>query len=99
MASGWSTPESLEAWCHLVKNQLNYLQVKNFNWVKHKDFVESMEAYARFGAHSLKSAMGSTIKANKLLKLIFVLICQLRWKLKFFAWPIEFKLAKRFVAK
>jgi len=27
----------------LVKNQLNYLQVKNFNWVKHKDFVESME--------------------------------------------------------
>jgi len=43
VASGWSAPDSLEAWSNLVKNQLNYLQVKNFNWVKHKDFVESME--------------------------------------------------------
>ncbi|MFA6455090.1 MAG: radical SAM protein [Patescibacteria group bacterium] len=99
VASGWREPESLEAWSRLVKNQLNYLQVKNFNWVKHKDYVESMEAYVRFGAHSLKSAMGSSVKAQRLVKLAFVLICQLRWKLKFFAWPIEFKLAKKFVAK
>ncbi len=98
-ASGWSAPESLEAWSHLAKNQLNYLQVKNFNWVKHKDFVDSMEAYVRFGAHSLNSAMGSSVKAQKFLKLAFVLICQLRWKLKFFAWPIEFKLAKKFITK
>jgi len=99
VASGWSAPGSLEDWSHLVRNQLNYLQVKNFNWVKHKDFVESMEAYVRFGAHSIKSAMGSSVKARRWLKLAFVLLCQLRWRLKFFAWPIEFKLAKRFVAK
>jgi len=99
VASGWISPESLEEWSRLVKNQLNYLQVKNFNWVKHKDFVESIEAYVRFGAHSVKSAMGSTVKAQKWLKLGFVLLCQLRWKLKFFAWPIEYKLAKRFIAK
>ena len=99
VASGWSAPETLPAWSHLVKNQLNYLQVKNFNWVKHKDFVDSMEAYVRFGAHSVKSAMGSSVKARKFIKLAFVLICQLRWKLKFFAWPLEFKLAKRFVIK
>jgi len=99
VASGWSSPQSLEEWSHLVKNQLSYLQVKNFNWVKHKDFVESIEAYVRFGAHSIKSAMGSTVKAQKWLKLGFVLICQLRWKLKFFAWPVEFKLAKKFVSK
>ncbi|MDP2736943.1 MAG: radical SAM protein [bacterium] len=99
VASGWSAPKSLEEWSHLVKNQLNYLQVKNFNWVKHKDYVESMEAYVRFGAHSIKSAMGSSVKAQRFVKLAFVLLCQLRWKLKFFAWPIEFKLAKRFVTK
>jgi len=98
VASGWSAPKSLEEWSHLVKNQLNYLQVKNFNWVKHKDFVDSMEAYVRFGAHSVKSAMGSSVRANCILKLGFVLLCQLRWKLKFFAWPIEFKLAKKFVS-
>jgi len=99
VASGWKEPESLEAWSHLVENQLNYLQVKNFNWVEHKDYVESMEAYVRFGAHSIKSAMGSSVKAQRLIKLAFVLICQLRWKLKFFVFPIEFKLAKKFVAK
>lgn len=99
VASGWSAPKLLEEWSHLVKNQLNYLQVKNFNWVKHKDYVESMEAYVRFGAHSIKSAMGSSVRAQRFVKLAFVLLCQLRWKLKFFTWPIEFKMAKRFISK
>ena len=81
----------------MVENELNYLTVQNFPWVKHKDFVESLEAYVRFGAHSIESAMGSSVKANKILKLGFVLLCKLRWKLKFFAFPIEFKLAKKFV--
>ncbi|MFA5175219.1 MAG: radical SAM protein [Patescibacteria group bacterium] len=99
LASGWRAPQSLEEWSRLAENQLSYLSVKNFPWVKDKDFVESMEAYTRFGAHSIKSAMGSSVKAQKWLKLIFVLICQLRWKMKFFAWPIEYKIAKKFVIK
>ncbi len=99
LAAGWQEPKSLEEWSNLIANQLNYLTVQNFPWVRDKDFVESMEAYVRFGAHSLKSALGSSIKAQRLVKLGFVLICKLRWKLKFFAWPIEFKLAKKFVTK
>ena len=99
IASGWQEPSSLEEWNHLIANELSYLTVQNFPWVRDKDFVESMEAYVRFGAHSIKSAMGSSIKARRLVKLAFVLLCKLRWKLKFFAWPVEFKLAKRFVAK
>lgn len=98
LAAGWQAPGTLEDWSHLIENELNYLTVRNFPWVKEKDLVESMEAYVRFGAHSVKSALGSSIRANKILKLGFVLICQLRWKLKFFAWPVEFKLAKRFVS-
>jgi radical SAM superfamily enzyme YgiQ (UPF0313 family) len=97
-AAGWHEPENLEEWAHLIKNELSYSTVQNFPWVKEKDFVESMEAYVRFGAHSIKSAMGSSVKAKKLFKLGFVLLCKLRWKLKFFAWPIEFKIAKKFVA-
>lgn len=96
--AGWKAPETLEEWAHLVENELSYLTVKNFPWVKDKSFVESMEAYVRFGAHSMRSAMGSSVKAQKLLKLGFVIICKIRWKLRFFAWPIEYKLAKRFVA-
>ena len=99
LEAGWKAPESINEWAHLAENQLSYLAVKNFPWVKHKSFVESMEAYVRFGAHSIKSALGSSIQANMVLKLCFILLCKLRWKLKFFAWPIEFKLAKRFVIK
>jgi len=99
VAAGWHEPDSIEEWARVAKNELNYLAVKNLPWVKHKDFVDSMEAYVRFGAHSIKSAMGSSVKAQKFVKLSFILLCKLRWKLKFFAWPIEFKLAKKFVAK
>lgn len=101
VASGWQAPQSLEEWGKLSENELNYLNIKNFPWIKEedKDFVESMEAYVRFGAQNIKSAMGSSVRAQKLLKLAFVLICQLRWKLKFFDWPLEFKLAKKFVAR
>lgn len=100
LEAGWQAPNNLDEWTHLIENQLNYLSVKNFPWVKDqdKDFVESMEAYVRFGAHSIESAMGSSVKAKKILKLGFVLLCQLRWKLKFFAFPFEFKLAKKFVS-
>lgn len=95
--SGWKAPESLEEWAELARNELSYLAVRNFPWVKNKSYVESMEAYVRFGAHSFKSALGSSIKAKKWLKFGFVLLCKLRWKLKFFYFPIEFKIAKKFV--
>lgn len=97
--AGWQAPGSLEEWKAYSENQLSYLDIQNFPWVKDKDFVESMEAYVRFGAMPIKSAMGSSISANKILKLGFVLLCRLRWKLKFFKFPFEFKLAKRFVVK
>ncbi|MFA5318146.1 MAG: radical SAM protein [Patescibacteria group bacterium] len=97
--SGWQAPNSIEEWATVASHELSYLAIKNFPWVEDKDFVDSMEAYVRFGAHSVKSAMGSTVKAQKFLKLGFVLLCQLRWKLKFFKWPLEFKLAKKFVTK
>ncbi len=99
LISGWSAPDSLDGWAKVVENELNYLSPRNFPWVKNIDLVESLEAYVRFGAHTIKSALGSTIKANKLLKLLFILLCQLRWKLKFFRWPIEFKIARRAVTK
>ena len=64
-----------------------------------------MEAYVRFGAHSIKSALGSSVKAQRLLKLGFILICKLRWKLGFFigqlslSWPINLSLNKLYEKK
>lgn len=97
--AGWREPRSLEEWARLIEDELNYLSVKNFPWVKEKDFVESMEAYVRFGAHSIKNAMGSSVKAQTIFKLCFILLCRLRWKLRFFRWPIDYKLAKRAITK
>ncbi len=99
IAAGWHEPKTLPEWSNLVANELNYLDINNYPWIDDKSYVESMEAYVRFGAHSIKNAMGSSIKAQKFIKLLFVLICKLRWKLKFFSWPVEFKLAKRFITK
>jgi len=99
LEAGWGEPETLNQWEETVKSELNYLDVQKFPWLDNPDFVESLEAYVRFGAHSIKSALGSTIKANKLLKLPFVLLCKLRWKLKFFSFPWDYRLAKRFVTK
>jgi radical SAM superfamily enzyme YgiQ (UPF0313 family) len=99
IASGWLAPQSLEQWAQLMENELNYLSPRNFPWLEDVDLVESLEAYVRFGAHSVKSALGSTVKANRILKLAFILLCKLRWKLKFFKWPIEFKIARRAVTK
>jgi radical SAM superfamily enzyme YgiQ (UPF0313 family) len=99
LKAGWHEPQSIEEWSEMVEDELNYLNVKKFPWIKEKDLVESLEAYTRFGAHSIKSALGSTIKANKILKFIFIVICKIRWRLKFFRWPIEVKLAKKFISK
>jgi hypothetical protein len=89
----------LEEWNNYVQNELNYLDIQNFPWLKDKNLVESMEAYVRFGAHSFKSAMGSSVKAQKFIKFGFVLLCKIRWQLKFFAFPFDFKLAKKYVTK
>ncbi len=99
LQSGWQEPRSLQEWSETARDQLNYLDVSRFPWLENPDFVESLEAYVRFGAHSIKSALGSTVKATKWLKLPFVLLCQMRWKLKFFGFPWDYKLAKRFVTK
>lgn len=99
LISGWKAPSSLREWAELIKSELNYLSPRNFPWVKDISLVESLEAYVRFGAHSIRSALGSTVRANKLLKLGFILLCKLRWKLKFFKWPVEFKIAQRVVTK
>ena len=99
LQAGWEEPETLDQWEDTVKDELNYLNVHNFPWLDNPDFIESLEAYVRFGAHSIKSALGSTVKASKFLKLFFILLCKLRWKLKCFCLPWDYKLAKRFVTK
>jgi radical SAM superfamily enzyme YgiQ (UPF0313 family) len=97
LASGWQAPRDLENWATAILNEISYLTPRQFPWVEDPDLAESLEAYARFGAQSFKSALGSTVTSNKFLKIPFIMICKLRWKLRFFKWPIEYKLAKKYI--
>lgn len=98
LASGWVAPAALRDWAEAVENELNYLTPYQFPWVKDPDLVDSLEAYARFGSQNIDSGLGSSVRSNHLLKLIFILVCKLRWRLRFFKWPIEYRLAKRYIA-
>jgi len=98
LESGWKAPQSLDDWSLAILNEMSYLTPYQFPWVKNPDLVDSLEAYARFGAHAFQSALGSTATSNKFLKLIFILVCKLRWKFRFFKWPIEYKLAKKYIS-
>ena len=97
--SGWQSPENLDGWAKVVKDELNFLSPQKFPWLPDPDLIESLEAYVRFGAHPISSALGSTVKASKFFKLPFILLCKLRWKLKFFKWSFEYKLAKTFISR
>ncbi len=99
LKAGWKSPEKLDDWARVVKDELNYLSPQKFPWLTDPNLIESLEAYVRFGAHPVKNALGSTVKASKYLKLGFILMCKLRWKLKFFKWPFEYRLAKKFIIK
>ncbi len=98
LRSGWQAPRGLKEWSRAITDEISFLTPYQFPWVDDPDLAASLEAYARFGAQNWRSALGSTVKANKFLKVPFIFVCKLRWKLRFFKWPIEYKLAKRFVA-
>ncbi len=98
LAALWQAPQTLKEWASAVQDELNYLTPYQFPWVKNPELVDSLEAYARFGAQSFKSALASSVKSNKLLKILFIAACKLRWKLRFFKWPIEYKLAKKYIS-
>lgn len=96
---GWHPPFSLEEWAKAMSGELNYMDSHKLPWLKNPDVIESLDVIVRLGANPIKYAFGLEVKANKVLKFLFILLCRIRWKLKFFGWPIEYKLAKRFISK
>lgn len=95
LESGWDSPKSLEEWARIMDENWNYLPAKSFPWIKDPDFVESLEVYTSFGARSLKNSLKTTVKVNKALLIMFIIVAKIRWKTKFFIFPLEFKLARK----
>lgn len=95
--AGWKSPSSLEEWAEIMDENWNYLPAKSFPWIKDPDFVESLEVYVSFGARSVKNSLKTSVKVNKVLLIMFIIASKIRWKLKFFNFPIEYKLAQRVI--
>jgi len=99
VSTGWHPPSSIEEWSKSMSGELNYLEPNQLPWLKNPDIIESLDVVVRLGANPIKYAWKLEVKANKILKFLFILLCKIRWKLKFFRLPIEYKLAKRFITK
>jgi len=99
VSMGLHLPLSLEEWSKSMSGELNYLDSRQFPWLKKPNTIESLDVIVRLGANPLKYALGLEVKANKILKFLFIFLCRARWKLKFFHWPIEYILAKKFISK
>ncbi|MBU4511797.1 B12-binding domain-containing radical SAM protein [Patescibacteria group bacterium] len=94
---GWKSPKSLNEWKKVINEELNYLNMKNYPWVKNPAVIEAIDAYARFGSNSFRQAMALGVSAPRIFKFLFAVICKIRWKLRFFRFPYEYLLAKKLV--
>jgi len=96
-AAGWKSPDSLQAWANLIQYEWNFLAPSNFPWVKDPDFVEALWPYLNFALTPQERLMEGGIKVNSLLKRIFIFASKARWKMHFFDFPLEYKIAKKYL--
>lgn len=94
LASGWREPNSLEDWAKYMDNEWNYLDIHRFPWVKNPDKIEALWAFLNYALTSDKKLLQSGIRASDILKRLFILASKARWRLKFFDFPIEYKIGR-----
>lgn len=95
---GWEAPDSLEEWDSHIRGLKNHVSVRKYPWVEDPDFVDSTWPFVYYGANDLgRFLFMNTIDVNSLLKLGFALLAKLRWKLKYFKHPIEYRIAKKYL--
>ncbi len=94
VAHGWKVPTSLREWAEVSENERSYLSPRNFPWVSDPDYIEALGPYLSYALKDTKMVLSGGLHINKFFKLLFILAAKLRWKLKYFRHPIEYKIAK-----
>jgi radical SAM superfamily enzyme YgiQ (UPF0313 family) len=97
--AGWKEPASLQEWAELMEHEWNFLPLSAFPWVENPDYVEALWPYLNYALTPKEKLLGSGVKVNKIFKILFIAASKMRWKLKFFDFPIEYKVAKRFMTR
>jgi len=96
-AFGWKAPDSLQAWSDLMETEWSYISVTKLPWVNEPDFVEAIWAYMNFALTPETRLMEGGIKVNNLFKRLFITASKLRWKFKYFDFPIEYIIANKYL--
>jgi hypothetical protein len=63
----------------------------------HSDFINSLWAVASYATKPWSKLVEGNVKANILLKLMFMIAARTRMFLDFYDFPIEYMLAKRMI--
>ena len=91
---GWKVPASLREWAEVTENERSYLSPKNLPWVSDPEYIEALSPYVSYALKDTRMLLSSGLHVNKFFKLLFILAAKLRWKLKYFKHPIEYRIAK-----
>lgn len=91
---GWRVPTSLKEWAEVTENERSYLSPRNFPWVSEPDYIEAIGPYLSYALKDTKILLSTGLHINKFFKLLFIIAAKLRWKLKYFRHPIEYRIAK-----
>ena len=101
--SGWPEPKTLDGWDESMKREEYLVAKKFYPWVKDPIHVQSLIIYTMFGAYPFKRALNEfdLMKTNvpKLFAVPFILLQQLRWKLKMFDYPLEIIFANKILRR
>lgn len=92
---GWQGPQTLEEWAKWNDKDWNFIPATEYPWIDKKrvHILEMLEPVIRFANQPIERTVRSSIYAPKVLKFMYAIVAKIRWKLKFFGLPIEYKLA------
>jgi anaerobic magnesium-protoporphyrin IX monomethyl ester cyclase len=103
IASGWPEPKELGGWEESMKREEYLVAKKYYPWVKNPLFVQSLIIYVLFGAYPFKRAVNEfkLMKTNVPLFIakMFILLQQIRWKTKFYDFPVDITLANKLLRR
>ena len=81
-----------------MKTNWSYLKAKDFPWIKEPAVMEAIESIVSYGVNPIKKSLNSSVKVNKFLKFMYIILAKIRWKLRFFHFPLEYVIADKYLA-
>ena len=92
---GWKGPQSLDEWAEWNEKSWNLITPDQFPWIDKSrvSYLEMLEPVVRFANQPVSKTVNASINAPKVLKYLYAYVAKARWKLNYFGFPIEYKMA------